>query len=109
MAQQLSETYRGFHVLIEAVPHDGHGHGVRLRRTITRQLGGRLMAVRERDGTGFSHVASSSDSLADALRDAREAIDRLLGGWHPSYTQEPAHTDNAPRVNGPAAETRIGL
>ncbi|MGE8508963.1 MAG: DNA-binding protein [Paraburkholderia terricola] len=107
MAQQLSETYRGFHVLIEAVPHDSHG--VRLRRTITRQLGGRLMAVRERGGTGFSHLASSSESLADALRDAREAIDRLLGGWHPSYTQEPAHTNNAPRVNGPAAETRIGL
>ena len=85
MTHRLSETYRGCHVLIEAVSDDGHG--MRLHRTITRQLGARLVVVEEHSGPCLAASALVNEAMTDALRDARETVNRLLGGWHPVYTQ----------------------
>jgi hypothetical protein len=95
MAQRLSETYRGFHVVIEVVADDASN--ARLHRTITRQLGERLIAVQEHSETRTLAAPISSSALADALRDAREAVNTLLGGWHPAYTQEQSASQGSSR------------
>ncbi|CAB3730006.1 DNA-binding protein [Paraburkholderia rhynchosiae] len=83
-SETLSDTYRGFHVLIETVSDDGQS--LRVQRTITRQLGERVLTVDARCETCIA-PQFARETLADALRDAREAVDRLLGGWHPAYAQ----------------------
>ena len=91
MTQLLFESYRCFDLLIEAdetVCADGRH--VRVHRTITRQLGERTLSVATRGETTPCSARPSQQALADALRDAREAVDRLLGGWHPAYSQPPA-------------------
>jgi hypothetical protein len=84
MTQRLSETYRGFDLLIEALPADDAQH-IRVQRTITRKLGERMLTVDTRCETTEYSTATSHELLTNALRDAREAVDRLLGGWHPAY------------------------
>ena len=91
MTQRLCESYRGFDLLIEAVDTVcADGRHVRVHRTITRQLGERTLSVATRGETTPCSARLSQQALADALRDAREAVDRLLGGWHPAYSQAPA-------------------
>lgn len=84
MTQRLSETYRGFDLLIEALPADDMQR-IRLQRTITRKLGERMLTVDTRCDTTAYSTDTSHELLTNALRDAREAVDRLLGGWHPAY------------------------
>ncbi|RAS17751.1 DNA-binding protein [Paraburkholderia bryophila] len=84
MAENVNETYRGYQLVIEAAPHENGA--VTLRRTIARRLGQRLLVEHEHNETAL-HPASGTVSLTvTALRDAREAVDRLLGGWHSHYT-----------------------
>jgi len=86
MTQRLSETYRGFDLLIEALPADDEQR-IRVQRTITRKLGERMLTVDTRCDTTAYSTATSHELLTNALRDAREAVDRLLGGWHSAYAQ----------------------
>jgi hypothetical protein len=83
MTHEHSETYRGYRIRIEGVPEDSHG--VKIRRTLARQLGERHAARYEHEEPSVCPADAVEDALANAIRDAREAVDRLLGGWHPSY------------------------
>lgn len=84
MAEKVNETYRGYQLVIEVAPHENGA--VTLRRKISRRLGHRLLVEHENNETAL-HPASGTVSLTvTALRDAREAVDRLLGGWHSDYT-----------------------
>jgi uncharacterized protein (DUF2249 family) len=92
MAQRHSETYRGFHILVENVSDDGRS--VRLRRKLTRQLGERYAVNYEHQGPAWHLAFGAETAFADAIREAREAVDTLLGGWHPAYSS--SHSEDAP-------------
>jgi len=86
MTQKISEMYRGYQLLIEVAPHENRG--VTLRRRIARQLGERLVVDQEHSETASHPASETGKAIAAALRDAREAVDRLLGGWHTAYAQK---------------------
>jgi len=96
MTQPLSEIYRGFDLLIEALPADD-AQRIRVKRTITRKLGERMLTVDTRCDTTAYSTDTSHELLTNALRDAREAVDRLLGGWHPAYAH--AHSLHKPSAH----------
>lgn len=83
MTHEHSETYRGYRIRVEGVP--GDGHGLKIRRTLARQLGDHHAARYEHEAPGVHLADALDDAFADAIRDAREAVDRLLGGWHSAY------------------------
>lgn len=83
MAREHSETYRGFRIQLKGVSNDGYS--VKIRRTLARQLGERYAARYESEALTAHPKNAAEDTFAEAIRDAREAIDRLLGGWHPAY------------------------
>jgi len=85
MAQAHNETYRGFQIEVEAVADDGRS--LRVRRQITRQLGERYTARYEHTDAGSRPASEAEDALSQAIRDARETVNRLLGGWHEAYAQ----------------------
>jgi hypothetical protein len=85
MTQQISDMYRGYQLVIEAAPHEARG--VTLRRRITRQLGERLIVDQQHSESASYPASETVNAMAAALRDAREAVDRLLGGWHTAYVQ----------------------
>lgn len=85
MAEKISEMYRGYQLVIEAVPHENGG--VTLRRRITRRLGQRLIVNHDYSETRSHPASGTGKAMTAALRDAREAVDRLLGGWHSVYAQ----------------------
>ncbi|SDH94864.1 hypothetical protein SAMN05216466_11547 [Paraburkholderia phenazinium] len=83
MAHEHSETYRGFRIRVEGISEDDHS--VQIRRTLARQLGERYAARYEHEARGVHPANAVESAFADAIRDARETVDRLLGGWHPAY------------------------
>ena len=86
MAQAHSETYRGFQIQVEAISDDARG--LQFRRQITRQLGEHYTARYERTDFGWHPTSEAEDALLQAIRDTREAVNRLLGGWHEAYAPE---------------------
>jgi hypothetical protein len=86
MAQAHSETYRGFQIQVEAISDDARG--LQFRRQITRQLGEHYTVRYERTDFGWHPAGEAEDALLEAIRDAREAVSRLLGGWHEAYSPE---------------------
>jgi len=87
IAPRHCEMYRGFQIRVEGVPDDGRS--VQFRRRITRRLGERY-AVDYAHTEPVSHPAcAAQEAFADAIRDAREAVDRLLGGWHDAHSVLP--------------------
>jgi hypothetical protein len=82
------ETYRGYRIEVEQIVDAG---GVSVRRTLSRRLGERYAAVSchaspAGDDSRLPQPARAARrSFDDAIQEAREAVDRLLGGWHPAY------------------------
>jgi hypothetical protein len=47
----------------------------------------RYTARYEHTDAGSRPASEAEDALSQAIRDARETVNRLLGGWHEAYAQ----------------------